>query len=57
MVKQNKKIIVAKGFVNVKSSCQHTNFNVIESGFYKYLICRSCGRNMGEVNDLKQSDK
>ena len=53
----NKKIIVAKGFVNVKSSCQHTNFNVIESGFYKYLICRSCGRNMGEVNDLKQSDK
>ena len=57
MVKQNKKIIVAKGFVSVKSSCQHTNFNVIESGFYKYLICRSCGRNMGEVNDLKQSDK
>ena len=57
MVKQNKKIIVAKGFVNVKSSCQHTNFNMIESGFYKYLICRSCGRNMGEVNDLKQSDK
>ena len=52
-----KKIVVAKGFVNVKSSCQHINFNVIESGFYKYLICRSCGRNMGEVNDLKQSDK
>ena len=57
MKSEPKKIIVAKGFVNVKSSCQHINFNVIESGFYKYLICRSCGRNMGEVNDLKQSDK
>ena len=47
-----KKVVVAKGFVNAKSSCQHPNFNLIKSGFYKYLICRTCGKNMGDVDDL-----
>jgi hypothetical protein len=52
-----KKIVVAKGFVNAKNICQHTNFNIIKSGFYNYLICRSCGRNMGEVDDFQQPNK
>ena len=52
-----KKIVVAKGFVNAKNTCQHTNYNIIKSGFYKYLICRSCGRNMGEVDDIQQPNK
>ena len=52
-----KKIIIAKGFVNAKNTCQHTNFNLIKSGFYNYVICRTCGMNMGEVDDFQQSDK
>jgi len=54
---KSKKIVVAKGFVNAKNICQHTNFNIIKSGFYNYLICRSCGRNMGEVDDFQQPNK
>ena len=52
-----KKIVLAKGFVNAKNVCQHPNFNIIKSGFYRYLICRTCGRNMGGVDDLQQSNK
>ena len=57
MPKLPKKIVVAKGFVNARESCQHSNFNLVKSGFYNYLICRSCGRNMGEVDDFQQPDK
>ena len=57
-MKPNKKIIVAKGFINASSECPHPTYNIIKSGFYKYLICRTCGRNMGEVNDtIEQPDK
>jgi len=52
MKSEPKKIIVAKGFVNAKETCQHSSCNIIKSGFYKYLICRSCGKNMGDANDL-----
>ena len=48
---KSKKIIVAKGFMNAREECPHPTYNIIKSGFYKYLICRTCGRNMGEVND------
>ena len=46
---KSKKIVVAKGFVNAKNTCNHANFNLIKSGLYKYIICRTCGMNMGEV--------
>jgi hypothetical protein len=57
MVKLNKKIVVAKGFINAKDECKHINFAIIKSGFYKYLICKACGRNMGEVDDIKQPNQ
>jgi len=57
MVKTKKKIEVAKAFMNARQECPHPNFNIIPSGFYKYLICRMCGRNMGEVNDIKQPNQ
>ena len=38
------------GFVNVKSSCPHSNLFIAVSGMYKYAICRTCGKNMGEVD-------
>jgi len=56
MVKPKKNIVVAKGFINAKEECKHSNFNIVQSGFYKYLICRACGRNMGEVNDIQPSN-
>ena len=52
-----KNIIVAKGFVNAKESCKHTSFAIGKSGFYKYLICKTCGKNMGEVDDIQQPNK
>lgn len=45
------KVVLAKGLLNAKEKCGHPNFNVIKSGFYDYLICRTCGKNMGEVHD------
>jgi hypothetical protein len=57
MVKLNKKIVVAKGFINAKDECKHISFAIIKSGFYKYLICKACGRNMGEVDDIKQPNQ
>ena len=38
------------GFVNVKSGCPHSNLFIAVSGMYKYAICRTCGKNMGEVD-------
>ena len=55
--KPNKKIIVAKGFMNARQECPHPNYNIVKSGFYKYLICRTCGRNMGEVDDIQQPNQ
>ncbi len=36
------------GFHNIKNDCQHPNFVIKESGTYKYVTCRTCGRMMGE---------
>ena len=38
------------GFVNVKNDCPHSNLFIAVSGMYKYAICRTCGKNMGEVD-------
>ena len=38
------------GFVNVKTVCPHSNLFIAVSGMYKYAICRTCGKNMGEVD-------
>jgi len=44
------------GFVNVKQSCPHATLFIVNSGIYKYAICRTCGKNMGEVEvDAVQS--
>jgi len=37
------------GFINVKESCLHSTLYIVNSGIYKYAICRICGKNMGEV--------
>ena len=37
------------GFINVKESCLHGTLYIVNSGIYKYAICRICGKNMGEV--------
>ena len=36
-------------FFNVKDNCTHPNFSVIRSGVYEYVVCRGCGKNMGEL--------
>ena len=38
------------GFVNVKGNCPHATLFIAVSGIYKYAICRTCGKNMGEVD-------
>ena len=38
------------GFVNVKDSCPHSTLFIAMSGMYKYAICRTCGKNVGEVD-------
>ena len=36
--------------MNVKSGCPHSTLFIAVSGMYKYAICRTCGKNMGEVD-------
>ena len=36
-------------FINVKAVCPHGTLYIVNSGVYKYAICRICGKNMGEV--------
>lgn len=38
-------------FLNVKDSCAHPTFYIVTSGVYKYVICRICGKHMGELHD------
>jgi len=38
------------GFVNVKGDCPHATLFIAVSGLYKYAICRTCGKNVGEVD-------
>ena len=38
------------GFVNVKNDCPHSTLFIAMSGMYKYAICRTCGKNVGEVD-------
>ena len=38
------------GFVNVKGDCPHSTLFIAVSGMYKYAICRTCGKNVGEVD-------
>ena len=38
------------GFVYIKNSCPHSTLFIAISGMYKYAICRTCGKNVGEVD-------
>ena len=51
-MKQMPKVQLGKsgGFVNVKKSCPHSTLFIAMSGMYKYAICRTCGKNVGEVD-------
>ena len=54
---KSEKVVVAKGFVNAAKNCPHPTYNIIKSGIFQYLICRTCGKNMGEVKgDIQQSN-
>jgi len=51
-MKQMPKVQLGKsgGFVNVKNDCPHSTLFIAMSGMYKYAICRTCGKNVGEVD-------
>jgi hypothetical protein len=42
-------------FVSVKGNCPHSTLFITVSGFYEYAVCRTCGKNMGEVDHAVQS--
>ena len=42
-------------FFNVKGSCPHGTLYIVNSGVYKYAICKLCGKNMGEVDIPSES--
>ncbi len=37
-------------FFNVKDDCPHDTLFIVNSGAYKYAICKICGKNVGEVD-------
>ena len=39
------------GFGNLKKDCKHKEFNVIKSVTFTYVVCKACGKVMGEVSD------
>ena len=40
-------------FFNIKDSCTHPTHYIIRSGAYEYVICKSCGKNIGELQQPK----
>ena len=45
------KVQLGKGgnFVNIKDACTHGTLYIVDSGVYRYALCRHCGKNIGEV--------
>ncbi len=44
------------GFFNVKDNCEHPSSTIVRSGVYEYVICRGCGKNMGEFQQPKADE-